>query len=162
MRKNKTETQSHTPHTTHPLAIHTTHHPPSHITSRHHTQSGKEARNTEGEQDNTKVPDPTRRRGHHSPPPFKRTTMQTERETPILNEGDANVRREGQHCSTRPSLTMPPHLVMPPHHPRQPHPTPRMGEGHRRTPHHTNTTHRHAHPHTAHPATNSSMIRQQY
>ena len=107
-------------------------HPHKHDT----TQTQRWARQYEGEQDNTKVPN--RSEDRTSPPPaIQQDHRQTTRGTPILNEGTPARRREGQHHSTRPSLTMPPRLVMLPHYPRR-HPLHHdEGGSRRRTPHHT-------------------------
>ena len=101
------------------------------------------------------MPDPIRTGGitttHHSA--IQQSHRANGRGTPIVNEGDTTHRREGQHHSTRPSITMPPHHAMPPHHPQCPHPAPMPGRVQTREPHHTKEHRdtRHHTPHTRQP-----------
>ena len=124
-------------------------HSPTHNTH-HNTQTEEEQDNTEEEQDNTRCRTKPEHGGiTHTHPAIQHDHPTKKKGDTDTNEGDANIRQEGQHHSTRPSLTTPPHHAMPPHHPRCPHPPPRRGGSRQRTPHHTNTTDRHT-PHTTH------------
>ena len=80
-----------TPHAPARPALHNTH-PPSRIASCHHARSGRETRMIREEQDNTKVPDPTRRQG------ITRTRPRHSTRVTGRTKGDADTERGGhQH-----------------------------------------------------------------
>jgi hypothetical protein len=93
---------------------------------------------------------------HTPPPPFNRTTTQTEGGRQHRTRGTPTRRREGQHHSTRPSmLCHPPPQCRPPIHdsPTHHHDQGRADEGYPIT----RTAQTDTHPHcTTHPARNST------